>query len=166
MKMIMMIASLLTFYFMKSKPPNKPYLLLLLYKPLMTSFMMNIYMTNTWFSYLLMIIFIGGMMVLFIYITSIVPNENDKKNKMLIMISLTMLIMLTMINIKYYNYFKTPETVNMNYYIMNQEYMMLNKIFNKHVYMLYITMMIYLFIALMAVNMIFNVEKGPLRKKN
>nr|ANS72670.1 NADH dehydrogenase subunit 6 [Spongicola levigatus] len=37
--------------------------------------MSSLFMTSSWVAYILFLIFLGGMLVLFIYVTSLIPNE-------------------------------------------------------------------------------------------
>nr|YP_009740690.1 NADH dehydrogenase subunit 6 [Ergatettix dorsifera]QID03652.1 NADH dehydrogenase subunit 6 [Ergatettix dorsifera] len=164
MKIIVMMSTLLNMMFMNTKQPMKMVIIILM-QTMMTTFMMSMKTKSSWFSYMLMIIFIGGMMVLFIYITSITPNEQMKSNITFIMV--TTLVISSMILITKTPNFTNNETSLMyNMYNLKPEQLMLNKMFNMPMYTLSITMMIYLFIALIAVNKISNMKKGPLRKMN
>nr|YP_009740716.1 NADH dehydrogenase subunit 6 [Euparatettix variabilis]QID03678.1 NADH dehydrogenase subunit 6 [Euparatettix variabilis] len=164
MKTIITLCTMMSMFLMNTKQPMQMIIIILL-QTLLTTFMMSTMTKSSWCTYILMIIFIGGMMVLFIYITSISPNEQNKNNLMII-ITMTMIISIIMINMKttktINNETMSMETIN----LMKTEQMMLNKIFNKPMYTLTIMMMLYLFIALIAVNKISNLNKGPLRKMN
>nr|YP_009740703.1 NADH dehydrogenase subunit 6 [Euparatettix bimaculatus]QID03665.1 NADH dehydrogenase subunit 6 [Euparatettix bimaculatus] len=164
MKTIITLCTMTSMFLMNTKQPMQMIIIILL-QTLFTTFMMSTMTKSSWCTYILMIIFIGGMMVLFIYITSISPNEQNKNN-MMIIITTTIIISIILINMKttktINNETMSVETINM----MKTEQMTLNKIFNKPMYMLTITMMLYLFIALIAVNKISNLNKGPLRKMN
>nr|YP_010698173.1 NADH dehydrogenase subunit 6 [Paragavialidium hainanense]WCF77147.1 NADH dehydrogenase subunit 6 [Paragavialidium hainanense] len=165
MKMIMFTSMMLNFLFMNTKKPMNIIIIILMQAFLMTS-IMSTQTQSPWFPYMLMIIFIGAMMVIFIYISSIMPNEKTPLNKMTLIIALMVTSMSMMI-------------IFNDIYMMNEETLLtekipliynhnksLNKMFDMQTYPIYITMMIYLFIALIAVSKMCNIEMGPLRKKN
>nr|AML25702.1 NADH dehydrogenase subunit 6 [Staphylinidae sp. BMNH 1274190] len=117
-----------------------------------------------WYSYVLFLIMIGGMIVLFIYMTSIASNEMFKfSNKIFIMMLMSMFIMFMLMTM-----FKLNLTFNMN--SMNSLYpymfeLSLNKFFNYPSNLIMTLMIIYLFITLIAVVKITNIKMGPLRQK-
>nr|QNH68980.1 NADH dehydrogenase subunit 6 [Ergatettix serrifemora] len=166
MKMMIFMSTMINIMFITTKQPMKMVIMILM-QTLVSTFMMSMKTKSTWFPYMLMIIFIGGMMVLFIYITSITPNEKSKTNPMIIISMMTMMaiFMLKYKNMKNMYYTNETNIMEINSILSNQM-MFLNKIFNKPMYMLSIMMMMYLFIALIAVNKISNMKKGPLRKMN
>nr|YP_010954511.1 NADH dehydrogenase subunit 6 [Teredorus guangxiensis]WMV02073.1 NADH dehydrogenase subunit 6 [Teredorus guangxiensis] len=166
MKLMIMVSALMNSLFMSTKQPMNMIIIIIMQTTMMT-FMMNKMTKSAWMLYLLMIIFIGGMMVLFIYITSIAPNEKNKMNPKLIMS--TMMITIMTINMIMYskeNMMNNETTISSLMDLKMNHQKMLNIMFNQTMYLLSITMMSYLFIALMAVNKITNIEMGPLRKKN
>nr|YP_009255773.1 NADH dehydrogenase subunit 6 [Anaxarcha zhengi]AND97246.1 NADH dehydrogenase subunit 6 [Anaxarcha zhengi] len=120
-----------------------------------------------WFSYVLLLIYLGGMLVLFMYMTSLASNEMFfYSNKMLFM-----MISLPIIFIVIYHY---NINFNMNLYENLENSMTLNmltnnfllKMYNKPINMLTIMIAAYLFLTLIAVIKIINIYKGPLRQMN
>nr|UEK75824.1 NADH dehydrogenase subunit 6 [Coptotettix longtanensis] len=165
MKMIITTSTMLSILFMKTKQPMQMIIIILI-QTLMATMMMSVKTKSSWFMYILMIVFIGGMMVIFIYITSITPNEKSEKILIKTMIFTMMIMMTALLTMKNPEFINT-ETLNMeSMNMLKTEYTMLNKAFNTPMYMISITMMMYLFIALIAVNKISNMKKGPLRKMN
>nr|QNP10055.1 NADH dehydrogenase subunit 6 [Ochthebius nanus] len=119
---------------------------------------------NYWFSYILFLIMIGGMLVLFIYMTSIASNEKFKFNNklMFIVIMLSMIMMLMLMIMDKYNFIIN----NFNFNLMNKmEYLMLSKFYNTPSNLIMFLMIIYLFITLIAVVKITEFKIGPLRQK-
>nr|YP_010954498.1 NADH dehydrogenase subunit 6 [Exothotettix guangxiensis]WMV02060.1 NADH dehydrogenase subunit 6 [Exothotettix guangxiensis] len=164
MKLIIIMSTMLSMMFMNMKQPMQMIIIILM-QALFTVYMMSVKTKSSWFTYMLLIIFIGGMMVLFIYITSITPNEQNKGNMSTIIMMTILISTITMMmkNMEISN----NETMNMNTMnMLKTEQLMLNKMFNMPMYTLTIMMMIYLFIALIAMNKISNMKKGPLRKMN
>lgn len=130
-----------------------------------------------WFSYSLFLVFIGGMLVLFMYITSLASNETFyfKINFKKLNISIILLTILFIIFI-----FKDWKNILINNKIINKEifnfstfinlsqtnYLLLNKIYNFPINIITILLVNYLFLTLVATVKITNIFKGPLRPKN
>nr|YP_009826123.1 NADH dehydrogenase subunit 6 [Chorthippus fallax]QIV68410.1 NADH dehydrogenase subunit 6 [Chorthippus fallax] len=127
-------------------------------------------MESFWLSYILFVTFRGGMLVLFIYITSIASNELFKPKSIIMTIFMIMMIITTMILIivdkmMFLDLIKNTETMNINNSINFKEMTMsLEKLYNKPTFIITMMMMIYLFLALVAVVKITNINQGPIRK--
>nr|AXS64976.1 NADH dehydrogenase subunit 6 [Cucujoidea sp. 35 KM-2017] len=126
--------------------------MLLLIQTIMTSLMIGMLSPNFWFSYILLLIMIGGMLIIFMYMTSIASNEKFKGNYLLMII--TPLILLNV---------KMPINFSCKDYIMNKEILMM-KFFNYPNSMIMILMIIYLLITMIASIKICKINKGPLRQ--
>uniref|UniRef100_UPI00315CFC7E NADH dehydrogenase subunit 6 n=1 Tax=Vanessula milca TaxID=311138 RepID=UPI00315CFC7E len=134
---------------------------------LLSSMLINTY----WFSYILFLIFLGGLLVLFIYVSSTASNELFKisifnKSFFTYLIMLLIFSLLIKNNMIWMNLFINDEMNNFfNLFLFfNNEYNLnLSKLYNKQSYMLTLMMIIYLFIALIAVVKITNIFFGPLR---
>nr|YP_009989152.1 NADH dehydrogenase subunit 6 [Bryodema kozlovi]QNM40729.1 NADH dehydrogenase subunit 6 [Bryodema kozlovi] len=167
--LIMSMSNMLNINFIKM---NHPMLLMIMIiiQTLLISVMMGSMMESFWLSYILFLTFIGGMMVLFIYITSISSNEmfNIKSTSMIflmIMMLITMIVIYNTEKIMFTEIIKNTETMNMKYTMNFQEMTMsLTKMYNNPTLIITIMMMIYLFIALLAVVKINNINQGPIRK--
>lgn len=123
-----------------------------------------------WFSYVLFLIFLGGILVLFIYVTSLASNEIfNFSTKLFIftMISFVLLILITYFLDKniLINYLHNHETIKLtemkNMLIENS--LILNKLYRFPINLITILLIIYLFLTLIAVVKITNVFEGPLR---
>nr|AXS66208.1 NADH dehydrogenase subunit 6 [Tenebrionoidea sp. 24 KM-2017] len=121
---------------------------------------------NYWYSYILFIIMVGGMLIIFIYMINIAANEKFKANLNLYLILLTMMSLFLMMKFfKIMNFsIKTQETlefkniINLNFSMMKYFYMPIS--------MILIFAMIYLFIILILTVKISNFSKGPMRQMN
>nr|AMP88123.1 NADH dehydrogenase subunit 6 [Wohlfahrtia magnifica] len=122
-----------------------------------------------WFSYILFLVFLGGMLVLFIYVTSLASNEMFSLSIKLLTVSIIIFI-LSMITLfmmdkniltQYCN-LEIESIFNMNSYILENS-LTLNKLYNYPTNLLTILLMNYLFITLIAVVKITKLFKGPLR---
>nr|YP_007890462.1 NADH dehydrogenase subunit 6 [Hebomoia glaucippe]AGG84358.1 NADH dehydrogenase subunit 6 [Hebomoia glaucippe] len=148
--------------------------ILILMQTILISILMGMLISTYWFSYILFLVFLGGLLVLFIYVSSIASNEMLKisfKLKSLFSISLmTIMILLFFFYKKLYsmNSFINNEMMNLNNYLMffNENKINLSKLYNNQTYFLIMMLIIYLFITLIAVIKITNIFFGPLRSFN
>nr|APX39472.1 NADH dehydrogenase subunit 6 [Phyllotreta variipennis] len=116
---------------------------------------------NFWYSYILFLVLIGGMLILFIYMTSIASNEKFKFNfKILIFISILSL-----------GVFILPKTIILNIEDMKMFSMTmsfktsLTKYTNYPNLFIYLMIIIYLFITLILTVKMTKFSYGPLRQK-
>nr|UFR82887.1 NADH dehydrogenase subunit 6 [Mecynorhina polyphemus] len=139
--------------------------MMLLSQTIIISLTMGLFNLNYWYSYIMFLVMIGGMLVLFIYMTSVASNE-----KFMISINLTILILsfflitiIISIMIDYYmiNMSNTyEETLNSNV-MYNWS---LNKFLNYPMMMILFLIILYLLITLIAVVKITDISQGPLRQ--
>nr|AVN67453.1 NADH dehydrogenase subunit 6 [Gyna caffrorum] len=118
-----------------------------------------------WFSYILFLIFIGGMLVLFIYITSLASNELFSMSTKLFILT-TILFPIT-IWLFYQVNFTLQNNETYTLYVMNSmTNFPLIKLYNLPTSIITIMLALYLFLTLIAVVKITNIFKGPLRQMN
>nr|UOU84951.1 NADH dehydrogenase subunit 6 [Hydrophoria linogrisea] len=165
---LMSLLFIFNFIFMNMKHPLAMGLTLLIQTTLvcLTSGLMA---KSFWFSYILFLVFLGGMLVLFIYVTSLASNEMFSFSIKLVFISLMLFFLLMMMLFfldKNYllQYFNTEinSINNLNSYLMENS-LSLNKLYNYPTNLMTILLMNYLLITLIAVVKITNLFKGPLR---
>nr|AML25897.1 NADH dehydrogenase subunit 6 [Staphylinidae sp. BMNH 1274207] len=137
--------------------------MILLTQTIMITLITGLMTMNFWYSYILFLVMIGGMLILFIYMTSIASNEKFKFSfnfffTMSFMILL--ILMFFMINYFYYPNWNI-ESINFN----NNNYISLNKFINEPFNIMLSIIIIYLFITLIAVVKITKMKFGPLRQK-
>nr|AML26544.1 NADH dehydrogenase subunit 6 [Staphylinidae sp. BMNH 1274697] len=121
---------------------------------------------NFWFSYILFLIMVGGMLVLFIYMTSIASNEPfSYSNKLFMLIGPMMLISMILLMLwdsfimNIFNNIQETSHLSENINFMS-------KYFNIPSMTIILFMIIYLLITLVAVVKITKIEYGPLRQYN
>nr|QNE85774.1 NADH dehydrogenase subunit 6 [Hydrotaea irritans] len=165
---LMSLLFIFNFIFMNMKHPLAMGLTLLIQTTLV-SLMSGLITKSFWFSYILFLVFLGGMLVLFIYVTSLASNEMFSFSIKLLMISV--MIFFIMIFTMYmmdknmlmqYSNLELNYISNMNSYIMENS-LSLNKLYNYPMNLLTILLMNYLLITLIAVVKITKLYKGPLR---
>nr|YP_009271112.1 NADH dehydrogenase subunit 6 [Velarifictorus hemelytrus]ANU83252.1 NADH dehydrogenase subunit 6 [Velarifictorus hemelytrus] len=122
-----------------------------------------------WFSYILFLIFLGGMLVLFIYITTLASNELFQlPTKTILMLTFLMIISLLMSNmlnqipspLKYSN-----DSINNNLMNISTENN-LNQLYNYPNLTLTIMTIMYLLITLIIIVKITHINEGPLRQSH
>nr|YP_009236433.1 NADH dehydrogenase subunit 6 [Lucilia coeruleiviridis]AMH85562.1 NADH dehydrogenase subunit 6 [Lucilia coeruleiviridis] len=159
---------ILNFIFMNMKHPLAMGLILLIQTTLV-ALSSGIMTKSFWFSYILFLVFLGGMLVLFIYVTSLASNEMFTFSIKLLFISLTIFITM-MISLFFmdknfllqYQNLEIKSIYDMNSYLMENS-LSLNKLYNYPTNLLTILLMNYLLITLIAVVKITKLFKGPLR---
>nr|YP_009740833.1 NADH dehydrogenase subunit 6 [Traulia lofaoshana]QID03834.1 NADH dehydrogenase subunit 6 [Traulia lofaoshana]QNM39708.1 NADH dehydrogenase subunit 6 [Traulia lofaoshana] len=167
--MIMTLSNVMNINFIKLNHPMSMMILIIL-QTILVGLMMGVMMESFWLSYILFLTFLGGMLVLFIYITSIASNEMFQIKSVMMIFTLMAwtiitLMLIYMNKMMFIDLMKNTETMNINNLINYQEMTMsLEKLYNKPNFIITMMMMIYLFIALLAVVKITNINQGPIRK--
>nr|YP_010326996.1 NADH dehydrogenase subunit 6 [Peridea elzet]UNP54244.1 NADH dehydrogenase subunit 6 [Peridea elzet] len=146
--------------------------LMILMQTLLTCMLTGMMIKTYWFSYILFLTFLGGLLVLFIYMSSIASNElfkisfNMKMFFILFIIIMIIISIMNMNNMMWMNFYNNSDMNNFFniYNIFNIENKMnLNKLYNNQSFLMMMMMVIYLFITLIAVVKITNIFYGPIR---
>nr|YP_010686248.1 dehydrogenase subunit 6 [Ranacris albicornis]WAX39752.1 dehydrogenase subunit 6 [Ranacris albicornis] len=167
--MIMALSNVMNINFIQLSHPMSM-MIFIIFQTFTISLTSGMMMESFWLSYILLLTFLGGMLVLFIYITSIASNEMFQSKAIIMMITLTVWIMIMFLLIlmdktMFIDFYKNTETVNINESINYQEMTLsLSKLYNNPTFIITMMMMIYLFLALLAVVKITNINQGPIRK--
>nr|YP_009759751.1 NADH dehydrogenase subunit 6 [Phauda flammans]QIQ56362.1 NADH dehydrogenase subunit 6 [Phauda flammans] len=146
--------------------------LMILIQTFLTCLLSSMMIKTYWFSYILFLTFLGGLLVLFIYISSIASNEMFKISSIMILFFF-MLFLISMFlsfffnNLTWMNFFNSDMELMNNFLFFNNENKInLSKLYNQQTHFLMIMLMIYLFITLVAVVKIINIFYGPIRSFN
>nr|QJA14883.1 NADH dehydrogenase subunit 6 [Sitophilus zeamais] len=127
---------------------------------LMTGFLYK----NFWFSYILFLIMVGGMLVLFIYMTSIASNEKFKISIYMIPLMILMFFILILPLDEFLS-----NILNKNFSILIQFNFNTQNFLNKYLtypnILLMSLLVIYLLITLIMATKISNFKLGPFRQK-
>nr|QUS63494.1 NADH dehydrogenase subunit 6 [Odontoptilum angulatum] len=150
--------------------------LMILTQTLLICLISGLYIYTYWFSYILFLTFLGGLLVLFIYVSSIASNEMffiNFKIKMFMMMTIFIMMIFLLMIIYDFNWMNLSfNSYNINNFFDNLLFfnslnnINLNKLYNKQTYLLMFMMIIYLFITLVAIVKITNIFYGPLRSMN
>nr|QVM79319.1 NADH dehydrogenase subunit 6 [Agapanthia daurica] len=139
----------------------------LLIQTIVISLITGLLTFNYWYSYILFLIMIGGMLVLFIYMTSVASNEKFTYSKKMFLLSLSF-IFFTSPGFIFDSYYINEMTKNYDLICQDEEMefiLSLSKFVNWPFNMIFFMMIIYLLITLIMVVKITNIEYGPLRQK-
>lgn len=138
--------------------------LMLLIQTLLVCLISSLINETYWFSYILFLVFIGGILVLFIYVTSLVSNETFSISNNIVIISLLLLFIAQFIIFFYDNSITNEFFNNIITHINKENFLNLIKLFNYPTNFITILLINYLLITLIAVVKITNIFYGPLRQ--
>nr|YP_009350192.1 NADH dehydrogenase subunit 6 [Agnathotermes crassinasus]AQP26535.1 NADH dehydrogenase subunit 6 [Agnathotermes crassinasus] len=155
----MSMSTLTSLMFTQMKHPMAMGLMLLM-QTIMICLISGTMYSSFWFSYILFMIMIGGMLVLFMYMTSLASNEMfSPSNKMLMSSSIMLPILMYMMPMVTNNKEMDTHNTMMENEIMTTTTVMYNQLMGTMTTML----VIYMLLTLIVVVNIINVSKGPLR---
>nr|YP_009349932.1 NADH dehydrogenase subunit 6 [Phryganogryllacris xiai]AQM40106.1 NADH dehydrogenase subunit 6 [Phryganogryllacris xiai] len=157
-----------TILFTQCKHPLSMTLIIII-QTLLTCSFLGMISQSFWFSYILFLIFLGGMLILFIYITSLASNEMFSIPLTLIKTFLMIMIIFTPLwwldpspfNMITNNLDMTLINQSTNYWTDSS--LSLIKLYNNPNNLNTLMLMMYLFLTLIAIVKITNIFSGPLR---
>nr|YP_009555381.1 NADH dehydrogenase subunit 6 [Triodia sylvina]AZU95918.1 NADH dehydrogenase subunit 6 [Triodia sylvina] len=158
-----------TMMFFLNHPLSMGFMLLL--QTIMISLISGMMLNTFWFSYILFLTILGGLLVMFIYVASIASNEMFKFNLNLLMFYMMILIIMFIMILILNNLYWLNLNINMEMlnfwnkmiFFNNENSINISKIYNNQSYFLTLTSIIYLLITLFAIIKITNINYGPLR---
>nr|YP_010826789.1 NADH dehydrogenase subunit 6 [Porotermes planiceps]UYX57306.1 NADH dehydrogenase subunit 6 [Porotermes planiceps]WHM51963.1 NADH dehydrogenase subunit 6 [Porotermes planiceps] len=160
-KMMITTSMLSSMMFTQMKHPLAMGLMLLLQTTLMST-ISGLLHQSFWYSYILFLIFLGGMLVLFIYVTSLASNEMFSMSTKMLPIMASTMMTLTLMNMWIKN--DSEESTKHEMIMNNTTNNILEKLYNEPTGKLTIMLALYLFLALIVVAKVTNISKGPLRQ--
>nr|WES82319.1 NADH dehydrogenase subunit 6 [Glyptotermes angustus] len=163
MKTMMMSSMLSSFLFTQMKHPLAMGMMLLM-QTVMTCLISGLMHQSYWFQYILFMVFVGGMLVLFIYVTSLASNEMFSLSTKMMMAATIMMIPTMILMNKGWTMLNSKENTNHEMMMMNEISTMTSKLYNQPNGTMTIMMALYLFLTLIVVVKITNISKGPLRQ--
>nr|YP_009502264.1 NADH dehydrogenase subunit 6 [Blastopsylla occidentalis]AWU48867.1 NADH dehydrogenase subunit 6 [Blastopsylla occidentalis] len=132
---------------------------LILMQTIVTCLLSRILSNSSWMSMTLFLVMVGGLMIVFIYMTSISSNEVFLFPKLKFSLQI-IVIWILILNLNFKNNFNNDSLFNMD-------------IFNKEFYKIFLPLntqssifsFLYLLFTLMIIVYLMEMNKGPLRKK-
>nr|QNE85918.1 NADH dehydrogenase subunit 6 [Brachyptera risi] len=171
-QLIIMMSTMLSVIFTQMSHPLAMGMMLLL-QTLVISLLTGFMTQSFWFSYILFLVFLGGLLVLFIYVTSLASNEMfslSTKILLLVMVpfSLTTMLLLLTDSVTWLTTLLNSDMLNiLNTPLYTEEAIpTLMKLYNQPTGYLTLILVLYLFLTLIAVVKITSIFDGPLRPKN
>nr|AIY62098.1 NADH dehydrogenase subunit 6 [Nasutitermes bikpelanus] len=158
-KLLMSMSMMTSLMFTQMKHPMAMGLMLLMQTTMICLISGTMY-KSFWFSYILFMIMIGGMLVLFMYMTSLASNEMfSPSNKMLMTSSAILPILMYMMPTVTNN----KEMSIHNTMMENETTITTTVMYNQMMGMMTTMLVIYMLLTLIVVVNIINVSSGPLR---
>nr|AFP16876.1 NADH dehydrogenase subunit 6 [Closteromerus claviger] len=139
---------------------------ILLVQTILISMLTGLMMTNFWFSYIIFLIMVGGMLILFVYMTSIASNEKFTFSHKILIYIMMWMIMIGGINMM--DKIMISKLINLDLNEMfnfSKNSLIMSKYMNMPSSMIFLSMIIYLLITLIVVVKISKINMGPLRQK-
>nr|APP87493.1 NADH dehydrogenase subunit 6 [Periphyllus acerihabitans] len=161
-KIIMMINLFISMLLTLMKSPLMSNLLILTQSIFLT-LLINLINKTSWIAFMLFILYVGGLMIIFLYISSIAFNEINLNKKFKILILKMMLMTTIMMFFK--NNFILENFKYENKYFFEDNFYILNMFNLPNNLMIYFIMMILFFMLILIIWMLKN-NKGPIRQKN
>nr|YP_010987366.1 NADH dehydrogenase subunit 6 [Lednia tumana]QCF39720.1 NADH dehydrogenase subunit 6 [Lednia tumana]WOL43209.1 NADH dehydrogenase subunit 6 [Lednia tumana] len=147
--------------------------LMLLLQTVIISLLTGMMAQSFWFSYILFLVFLGGVLVLFIYVTSLASNEMFSMSMHLLIPTFLVMSLLAMAMIfvdfsLLMNTITNSETLSIIHAQNYQEESVstLMKLYNSPTGTINLALVLYLFLTLIAVVKITKITHGPLRKSH
>nr|AWV83416.1 NADH dehydrogenase subunit 6 [Vagitanus terminalis] len=157
MKLTMMMMLIMSINFMFMKHPLSMGAILFL-QTIFSCILCMVYSTSYMFSYILFLVFIGGMLILFMYMSSVASNEKFLLSMKLMFINIMMVL----------SWFMLSTDLNMKYLIDNMTMYSYNECFLQKLYiipsgMMTIFIIIYMLYTMVVVINIVSLKMSPLR---
>nr|YP_009628234.1 NADH dehydrogenase subunit 6 [Isonychia kiangsinensis]QBO27434.1 NADH dehydrogenase subunit 6 [Isonychia kiangsinensis] len=142
--------------------------LTLLLQTLMIALLSGLTASNFWFSYILFLVFLGGMLVLFIYVTSLASNELFSSSSLLWMLFGLFLMAVVSVSFMADSLLASFPMTDLLRNTVSSEYLSssLLKLYSSPSFGVTLLLVIYLLLTLVAVVNIAKIFKGPLRPQN
>nr|UQJ75180.1 NADH dehydrogenase subunit 6 [Marginitermes cactiphagus] len=161
MKSMMVMSTLTSTMFTQMTHPLAMGMILLL-QTMMMCLISGMMHQSFWFQYILFMVFVGGMLVLFIYVASLASNEMFSLSTK--MTTVTAIMTIAFLTIKDWTTMNSKEMTIYNPMTENEITTLTMKLYNHPNGWMTIIMALYLLMTLIVVVKITNLPKGPLRQ--
>nr|QTC30717.1 NADH dehydrogenase subunit 6 [Psyttalia concolor] len=145
--------------------------MILIFFTIIMSIKLNYLLNSFWYSYILFLVMIGGLMILFMYFTSLINNQLfylKSKNYLYLIVKFLIFMMIVYFYMKMYNlmYIDNFELINLNKFFKFMELDLFKNMFMDYVFDLTIYTIMYLFFMMICSVIICLKSKIPLRQIN
>nr|UZZ43672.1 NADH dehydrogenase subunit 6 [Micrasema sp. XG-2021] len=165
MYLLMILFTLINTKILQMSHPLLITILLVMQTSLITT-MIGMISQTFWMSYIMFLTFIGGLLVLFIYVSSLTSNKilNFNKNYLMIMITFMFCIMIFPLNKNFIN-LEMIKFMNFSFFTNLENNLFLSNFYNMNEMYMTIMMMSYLLMVLIITIKIINLKHNPMRIK-
>lgn len=160
-KLIFFINLLISITLIYSKSPLKSNLIIL-FQTILISIIINLINKTSWISFIIFILYVRGLIIIFLYISRIAFNELNINKNFKLLILLTILILL--IILKFKSLFIKENFNFENKYIFEDNKYFINIFIIPNNLIIYFIILILFFILILVIWLLKN-KKGPLRQK-
>nr|YP_009917455.1 NADH dehydrogenase subunit 6 [Drabescus ineffectus]QLJ57903.1 NADH dehydrogenase subunit 6 [Drabescus ineffectus] len=133
--------------------------MMLLLQTFFSTILMSKMLSSSWLTFIMFLMMVGGLLILFMYMSSIASNEKFKVNMSLYLILIILALPFEELT---FNMIINEKQTIMNY----PEAIYMSKIFNKSGMIITFMMFCYLILTMISVIKIIKIYKGPLRSFN
>nr|ATL58815.1 NADH dehydrogenase subunit 6 [Stephanitis chinensis] len=157
METLIIVMIIMSTLFLKLTTPLSMVITLIL-QTLLISVISSIMISSFWYSYMLILIMISGLLILFMYMASIASNEKFyMSNKLILYMILTGM---------YMKYMAPKMNYEMKISTMINQEIIMSKMFNYKFIITTILMMLLLFMMMVVISFLVSSNEGPMRKSN
>nr|AFI23562.1 NADH dehydrogenase subunit 6 [Stephanitis mendica] len=157
MKTLIMMIIITSTLFLNLMTPLSMVITLII-QTLLISIISSIMISSFWYSYMLILVMISGLLILFMYMASIASNEKFYMSNKLILY-----MMLMGLYLKY----TMPKTIHeMKISTMINQEITMSKLFNYKFITPTMMMMLLLFMMMVTISFLVSSNEGPMRKSN
>nr|YP_073306.1 NADH dehydrogenase subunit 6 [Schizaphis graminum]AAS00824.1 NADH dehydrogenase subunit 6 [Schizaphis graminum] len=160
LKFILLTNLIMAIFLTMMKSPISSNLIILIQTIAMT-LMINMINKTAWISFMVFILYIGGLMIIFLYISSIAFNELNINKNYKIMIYKIMIISILIYYLKLY--FNLENFNYENKFIFEDNFNLLNMFMLPNNLMIYLIILILFFMLILIIWML-KINKGPIRQ--
>nr|AXI98737.1 NADH dehydrogenase subunit 6 [Pseudoniphargus sp. 1-Basque] len=149
--------------FMSMKSPLLLSITIIL-QTILISIIMTTFALSSWFSFMLLMVYLTGMMVIFIYVSSLASNDlfTMNKSQFIVLLILTTPVLLVMFKSSL-PFLTTTNSMPMDY--VSSSAMKTIKMYSKPLYLMTVFLIIYILLAMIMVVKNTSFSSGPLRSK-
>uniref|UniRef100_UPI003002A81C NADH dehydrogenase subunit 6 n=1 Tax=Thailocyba longilobula TaxID=3019674 RepID=UPI003002A81C len=131
----------------------------LMMQTMLMIFLMNKMLTSSWFAMITFMMMIGGLLIMFMYMSSIASNEKFK-------IKINMIIIITIMMLMYDEMMLKNQINEMMNFSLTEFNFSLTKIYNEESMLLTMMLVLYLLLTMISVTKLVKHHSGPLRAMN
>nr|YP_009515500.1 NADH dehydrogenase subunit 6 [Parhyale hawaiensis]AAT69316.1 NADH dehydrogenase subunit 6 [Parhyale hawaiensis]AYB71611.1 NADH dehydrogenase subunit 6 [Parhyale hawaiensis] len=121
---------------------------LIVFQSVIIALMLYIFMPSSWFSFLLIMVFLSGMMIIFMYVSSLAANELTSFSLLFFVLPFFIILIIYLNNNNYINQ-TTMNCLSMN--LMELAPLNIYKVYSSEIYPMTLVLIIYLLVALIVV---------------